>query len=399
MSWRFGTTLMDSTKQTPKQESSWHRVIPSFYTPAPGRGLSYTHNFDSVVPTAFWLSCSNRFGSVLPTMPVGAGRVGAWGGPVLPFSSTWTQCSSGRGGFGHGAGRVTAHFYLNTMLIGAGRVGAWGGACYRSLLLEHNAHRGGAGWGMGWGVLPFTSTWTQCSSGWGGLGHGAGRVIVHFYYLNTMLIGVGWDGAGRVTVHFYLTQCWLGRGGLGHGDRGGVGWGMGRGVLPFTSIWTQCSSGWGGLGHGTGRVTVHFYLNTMLIGAGRVGAWGGACYRSLLLEHNAHRGGAGWGMGRGVLPFTSTWSVLPFTSTWTQCSLGWGGVLPYISNTGLTMIGEAWGEPRPYWRNTDDNTFIFSTFPQPSATPSRNSPLHSLKESNTGDSCLATSHTRMIFGH
>ena len=47
------------------------------------------------------------------------------------------------------------------MLIGVGWVGAWGGACYRSLLLEHNAH---------WGV-----------------GHVAGHVTVLFY-LNTMLL-------------------------------------------------------------------------------------------------------------------------------------------------------------------------------------------------------------------
>ena len=38
----------------------------------------------------------------------------------------------------------------------------------------------------------------------------------------------------------------------------------------------------------------------MLIGVGWVGAWGGACYRSLLLEHNAHWGGVGWGVGHGV---------------------------------------------------------------------------------------------------
>ena len=31
---------------------------------------------------------------------------------------------------------------------------SWGGLG----LLEHNAHWGGVGWGMGWGVLPFTST-------------------------------------------------------------------------------------------------------------------------------------------------------------------------------------------------------------------------------------------------
>ena len=53
-------------------------------------------------------------------------------------------------------GRVTVHFYLNTMLIGVGWVGAWGGACCRSLLLEHDAHWGGVGRGMGWGVYPWS---------------------------------------------------------------------------------------------------------------------------------------------------------------------------------------------------------------------------------------------------
>ena len=93
--------------------------------------------------------------------------------------------------------------------------------------------------------LPFVPTdlaqfYPQCSLGWGGLGHGVGRVTVHFY-LNTMLIGVGWGGAwGGACYRSLLLEH--------NADWGGVGWGMGWGVLPFTSTWTQCSLGWGGVG-------------------------------------------------------------------------------------------------------------------------------------------------------
>ena len=82
---------------------------------------------------------------------------------------------------------------------------------------------------------------------------------------------------------------------------------------------------------GQGVCTIHFYLNTMLIAVGVGWGVGGACFRSLLLEHNAHWGGVGWGMGACYRPL-----LLEHNAHW-----GGVGYCPTLQITTGQEIGEA----------------------------------------------------------